>query len=396
MENAIAGPSIQFKEYLQKTFFDHFKAACDLIACAPGRVNLIGEHTDYNEGYVLPMALDREIYVACRRRNDSKLRLYSVDYKAGVDLDLDSLAFRKEGSWDNYVAGVYWTLRKEGYHVGGADLMILGNLPQGTGLSSSAALELAVARAACGLGDWKWEAAAMALLAQKAENQFVGVNCGIMDQFAVAVSEPLSALFLDCRSLVHRSLPLRFKDAEFVVINSGVKRELQSSHYNDRRSECELAVRKLQALNPAIKSLRDADLALLEKASAGAEGGALWPRRARHVISENARVLDAVKAIEKGDAAAFGRLMNASHQSLRADYEVSCHELDVLVDASQDAEGCYGSRLTGAGFGGCTVSLVRSDAVPAFEKKVAEIYKQSTGKSTQSFVFRPGQAARLL
>jgi galactokinase len=211
----------------------------------------------------------------------------------------------------------------------------------------------------------------------------------------VAVAEPFSALFLDCRSLVHRSLPLRFKDSKFVVINSGVQRELQSSHYNDRRRECGQAVAQLRALDPGLRSLRDADLALLERAAAGAEIGAVWPRRARHVITENARVLSAVRAIESGDAAAFGALMNASHQSLRVDYEVSCPELDVLVDTAQRTAGCDGSRLTGAGFGGCTVSLVREDAVAAFEKRVTGIYKQSTGRSALSFVFRPGQAARL-
>jgi galactokinase len=383
----------QFKEYLQKLFFEQFKEDCSLVACAPGRVNLIGEHTDYNDGFVLPMALDKEVYVAARRRSDSKLRLYSVDYKQGVDLDLETLSLRPEGSWDNYVAAVYWALRQEGYHVGGADLMILGNLPQGTGLSSSAALELAVARAACGLGAWSWDAPAMALLAQKAENEFVGVNCGIMDQFAVAVAEPHSALFLDCRSLAFKSLPVSFKNAEFVVINSSVKRELQSSHYNQRRQECELAVTKLRAFAPGLKSLRDADEALLKRAG---DDNAVWKKRARHVVSEDARVNEAVKALEKGDAAAFGKLMNASHESLRLDYEVSCKELDILVEAACDQQGCFGSRLTGAGFGGCTISLVRSDAIPAFEKNVAQLYKQSTGKSAQIFTFRPGKPARLL
>jgi galactokinase len=386
-------PNGQFKDYLSKLFYEQFHEDCAVVVAAPGRVNLIGEHTDYNEGLVLPMALDREVYVALRPRNDRKLRLYSFDYRSGVELDLGSLKFRKEGSWDNYVAAVYWALQQEGYHVGGADLLMLGNLPQGTGLSSSAAVELAVARGACALGAWAWDAPAMALLAQKAENQFVGVNCGIMDQFAVAVAEPHSALFLDCRNLATRSLPIRFKDAEFVVINSGVKRELQSSQYNTRRSECEEAVSKLGALKPGLKSLRDADLALLKKAG---QDSAVWAKRARHVITENTRVEDAVKALEKADAPAFGTLMNASHESLRHDYQVSCEELDVLVEAAREQESCLGSRLTGAGFGGCTISLVKRSGVENFEKRVAEIYRQTKGKSPQTFVFKPGLAARVL
>jgi galactokinase len=232
----------------------------------------------------------------------------------------------------------------------------------------------------------------MALLAQKAENKFVGVNCGIMDQFAVAVAEPQCALFLDCRSLVYRSVPIRFADAAFVVINSGVKRELKGSAYNDRRSECEEAVRRLADLRPGMSSLRDADLGLL--ASAGGSGE-IWFKRARHVLSENARVEAAVAAIEAGDAPKLGALMTQSHISLRDDFEVSCSELDVLVEAALQA-GALGSRLTGAGFGGCTVSLVPKGKLESFGKEVGLKYQKNTGIEAQVYTFMPGQPARLL
>ncbi len=383
----------EFKQSLHKLFLERFGAPCDLVAAAPGRVNLIGEHTDYNDGFVLPMALDREVYVAARKRADGKLRLFSVDYNQGVELELSGLKHRSEGSWDNYVAAVYWVLGREGYQLSGADLLILGKLPQGTGLSSSAALELAVARAACGLSGWAWDPVAMALAGQKAENQFIGVNCGIMDQFAVAVCQPFSALFLDCRSLEHRSIPIPFKSAEFIVVNSCVKRELKTSAYNERRAQCAEAVSRLQALKPGIKALRDASLADL-----AATGGKdeLWFRRARHVISEDLRTQEAVKALEKAEAPAFGRLMSASHASLRDDYEVSCRELDVLVEEALKVPGVHGSRLTGAGFGGCTVSLVEASAGEAFQRQVSAAYKSRTGIEAQVFKFRPGQSARIL
>jgi galactokinase len=380
-------------EDLRSLFQQKFLAPCQVLAAAPGRVNLIGEHTDYSGGFVLPMALDKEVHVAVRRREDRRLRLYSAGHGQELDLDLDALAFRPENSWGNYIAGTLWALREAGHPIYGMDLLVKGDLPQGAGLSSSAALELAVARAACALGGWAWDAPAMALLAQKAENKFVGVNCGIMDQFAVAVAEPQCALFLDCRSLAYRSVPIRFPQAGFVVVNSGVSRELKGSAYNDRRRECEEAVQRLAAVRPGLASLRDADLGLL--ASVGGSSD-LWFKRARHVVSENARVEAAVAAIEAVEPAKLGALMTQSHFSLRDDFEVSCPELDLLVDTALKLPGVMGSRLTGAGFGGCTVSLVERAQTETFGKELARIYKQGTGIEAQVYTFLPGQAARVL
>ncbi len=377
----------------RELFQEKFGAPCDLVAVAPGRVNLIGEHTDYNDGFVLPMALDKGVTVAVRRRDDRRLRLYSKDFDKALELDLDQLTFDPANSWSNYVAGTLEVLRDGGYAVGGMDLLLTGDLPQGAGLSSSAAVELAVARAACGLGGWAWDPVAMALAAQKAENRFVGVNCGIMDQFAVAVAEPHCALFLDCRSLAYRSIPIRFAAAGFVVVNSCVKRELKGSKYNERRSECDEAVRRLSVKKPGLKSLRDVTLDLLN-ASAGP--GETWFKRARHVVTEDARVEAAVEAIANADVAGLGRLMTQSHTSLRDDYQVSCPELDILVEAALAVPGVHGSRLTGAGFGGCTVSLVEKAQLGEFGKTVSAAYKEKTGIEAKVYNFMPGQAARLI
>jgi galactokinase len=374
-------------------FKELFGSEPSVVAAAPGRVNLIGEHTDYNDGWVLPMALDSEIYVAARARPDSKLMLHSLDYKQGSEWNLKSLQPRPGKGWDNYVAAVYWALQKEGYHLGGADILLKGDLPQGTGLSSSAALELCVARAAAALGAWKWDPVAMALLGQKAENEFIGVRCGIMDQMAVAACEPGCALLLDCRKLKMESIPVNFKGAVFVVSNSNVKRELKSSAYNERREQCEEAFARLARLKPGLANLSAATPELLAEAG---EPDALWHRRARHVLSENARVLKGVEALRRGDAMEFGRLMNASHDSLRDDYEVSCSELDALVAAARAQRGCFGSRLTGAGFGGCTVSLVEAAAVDSFEKGVQKLYTQSSGLKAEIYRFQPGHPTRLL
>jgi galactokinase len=380
-------------EDLRSLFQQKFFEACDVIAAAPGRVNLIGEHTDYSGGFVLPMALDKEVHVAARRRDDRRLRLYSAGHGQALDLDLDALAFHTANRWGNYIAGTLWALREAGHPIHGMDMLVRGDLPQGAGLSSSAALELAVARAACALGGWIWDAPAMALLAQKAENQFVGVNCGIMDQFAVAVAEPQCALFLDCRSLAYRSVPIRFPDAGFVVVNSGVSRELKGSAYNDRRRECEEAVQRFSAVRTGVESLRDVDAGLLASVGGSAEA---WFKRARHVVTENARVEAAVAAIEAVDPAKLGALMTQSHVSLRDDFEVSCPELDLLVDTALKLPGVLGSRLTGAGFGGCTVSLVEKKQTEAFGQALARTYKQKTGIEAQVYTFLPGQAARVL
>jgi galactokinase len=381
------------REAMEAAFAERFGGPCAHVAAAPGRVNLIGEHTDYNGGFVLPMALDKGVCAAARPREDPTVRVLSVDYQEEASFALESLRPGCVKGWPGYVAAVYWALRTVGGGTRGADLLLAGDLPKGTGLSSSAALELAVARAACALEGRAWNGVEEALLCQKAENEFVGVRCGVMDQFAVAVGEPHSALFLDCRTLAHESLPALWKDAEFVVINSGVSRSLDSSAYNERQAECVRAVAELARRFPAVKSLRDATPEMLR---AVPQDGSTWWPRARHVISENRRVLLAVEALRREDPAAFGGLMTQSHASLRDDYQVSCPELDLLVDTALKQGGCHGSRLTGAGFGGCTISLVEKGAAGSFAEAVAGVYRRQTAKTAQSFVFKAGRVARLL
>ena len=382
-----------FRERVEAGFAGTFGRPCGLVAAAPGRVNLIGEHTDYNDGYVLPMALDREILAAAAAREDGTLRVHSADFREEASFKLGALEPGSVKGWAAYVAAVHWALGREGYPLRGADLFIQGDLPRGAGLSSSAALELAVARAACALGGWTWDAAAMARVCQKAENEFVGVRCGIMDQFAAAVGEAGCALFLDCRSLAHESVPIGWTGAEFVVIDSGVSRSLHTSAYNERREECVLAVRELSVRFPGLSSLRDATPEMLRDPASENEP---WWHRARHVVSENGRVLKAVEALRGGKPAAFGNLMSASHASLRDDYAVSCPELDLLVACALEQPGCFGARLTGAGFGGCTISLVAGEAVPAFAENVTASYQGATGISPQVFIFKAGRTARLL
>ncbi|MES2200984.1 MAG: galactokinase, partial [candidate division FCPU426 bacterium] len=308
------------KEDIARLFRAAYGQEPDFVAATPGRVNLIGEHTDYNDGWVLPMTLDAEVYVALRKRGDKVLNMVSVDFGEKTSWDLQHLETRPSRSWDSYIASVYRALQNEGYHVTGADLLVVGDIPQGAGLSSSAALELCVARAACAAGGWQWDPVPMALLGQEAESHFMGVHCGVMDQMAVAACEPGCALLIDCRKLKLESIAINLKDAIFVVVDSGVKRELKNSAYNDRREECEKAYAELQKIDPGLNCLSDATLTVLKKAGDPSE---VWFRRARHVLTENARVRKAVEALKSGDAPAFGALMTQSHESLRQDFEVS-------------------------------------------------------------------------
>lgn len=311
---------------------------------APGRVNLIGEHTDYNQGFVMPMAIDRFTRIAIAPREDSKLSLTSF----GETIELDDLV--KRDHWSDYVAGVAWVLRSEGVPLHGADLSIQSNVPVGAGLSSSAAVEVASALAFLAISGLSMPAPDVALLCQRAENEFVGMRCGVMDQFISACGEEGKALLLDCRDLSYRLFPL---DVQVVIANSMVKHQLAGGEYNVRRAECEEGCRRL-----GIASLREA------QTLDGLEGVIL--KRCRHVVSENARVLEAGEALTRGDLQRYGQLMHASHVSLRDDYEVSCPEVDQLVELATGFPGVYGARMTGGGFGGCTVNLVEESAVPDF------------------------------
>jgi galactokinase len=348
-----------------------------VLARAPGRVNLIGEHTDYNDGYVLPMALGVDTCVAARARADRRIVVRSVEQGDTQSFELDALERDPLRGWADYVKAVCWAMEAAGLRLGGAELAVHGRVPQGAGLSSSAALELALARAFCELQGWAWDPSTMARLCQRAENGFIGVQCGIMDQMASAAASGDAALLLDCRSLATRSVPIRFPSAQFVVVHSGVRRGLEHSQYNERRQACEEAVAALKGRKAGIKALRDLSMDELERWQ-----GDLSPlslKRARHVIGENARVLEACAALERGDAPAFGALMNASHRSLAEDYEVSSPELDALVAAARALPGVHGARLTGAGFGGCTVHLIEKSAEPSFGPALLKAYKAATG-----------------
>ena len=370
---------------IRDQFQDHYGIHPRLIVRAPGRVNLIGEHTDYNDGYVFPVAIDRATYVAARPRDDGRIHVISADIGEEDQFALESIERSAERPWSNYIRGVVKGLLAAGHHVGGASLLINSDVPRGAGLSSSAALEVATGYAFQLLDRLNLLGEELALLAQGAENSFVGVQCGIMDQFIAALGQADHALLLDCRDLSYRAVPLP-PDAKIVVCNSHVDHALAGTAYNQRRAECAEAVRLLKQWFPKITALRDVtlDQFRLHEAALSMPVRA----RARHVITENDRALRGAAALERGDVVAFGTLMDESHASLRDDYQVSIPELDVLVEAAQRVPGCYGSRLTGAGFGGCTVSLVEATAVERFRRDVAAAYREATGRATTIYVCR--------
>ncbi|GAB4161518.1 MAG: galactokinase [Candidatus Promineifilaceae bacterium] len=335
-----------------------------------GRVNLIGEHTDYNDGFVLPLALEQGVWIGLRAREDEEVHVRSLDFQESAALDLRRLA-RGRGGWVEYVKGVAWALQSAGYALRGWEGVMGGNVPMGAGLSSSAALEIATARAFAAAGGFAWEAAAMARAGQRAENEWVGVQCGIMDQMAAAAGEVGYALLIDCRSLESTLAPLPANTA-VVVLDTGTRRGLVDSAYNERRAQCQAAAAFFGA-----RALRDVTIAqFLERAE---RLDPLLRRRARHVISENERVLQAVEAMRAGDAARLGQLMNASHASLQDDFEVSSTELNQMVDAARQHTACYGARMTGAGFGGCAVALIAAKDGADFVAQTATAYAAATG-----------------
>ena len=378
------------RESVRETFRKIFGAEPIVTAQAPGRVNLIGEHTDYNSGYVLPAAIDRAVTFAGRRRSGRTVRLHSIDYNQQVEFNLDSIERDAAHLWSNYFRGVSWFLESNGQALPGAEVVFAGDVPREAGLSSSAAVEVGAVAFWQKLADLKLDPVAAVRLARRAENDFVGVPCGVMDQFASALAREGQAFFLDCRDLSYRHVPLD-GDVKMVVCNSGVKRAVAQSEYDVRARQCRQAVAQLGTAGLAVKSLRDVDLDDLE-VSAGALGELLL-RRARHVVSENERVLEAVQALEGGDLDRFGELMNASHESLRDDYEVSSRELDTLVELAWKQPGVFGARMTGAGFGGCTVNLVRADAAEDFGGAVRSGYKQALNLEAEVYVFRASNGA---
>ncbi len=359
---------------------------------APGRVNLIGEHTDYNDGFVLPIAINLGITLAAAKRADRRVRVYSVNFDESAEFDLDAPGPRKRGIWLDYVEGMAQALAEKGLRLAGADLALDGDVSLGGGLSSSAALEMSTGMALLALSGLELDQKSLALAGQKAEHTYVGTKCGIMDQFIGTMGKAGHALLIDCRSLEGTLVPLRLQDTAVVVCNSKVKHSLASTEYNARRAECERGVEILRGAMPGISALRDVSLEAFRRH----EDLLSEPvrRRCRHVISEDKRTLAAAKALESGAVEEVGKLMNASHDSLRDDYQVSCRELDILVETARSVPGVAGARMTGGGFGGCTVNLVRRDALEIFRSVVSEEYLRATGVSPEIFTVEAGDGAR--
>ncbi len=349
---------------------------------APGRVNLIGEHTDYNDGFVMPAAIDFAVWIAIAPRQDRKLAVHSINFSQSTEIDMGQDGAAQK-HWSDYIHGVAVMLGKAGHRLRGANLLVRGDVPIGSGLSSSAAVEVASALALLGNSGLSMGCVELAKLCRRAENEFVGVQVGIMDQFISCGGQADHALMLDCRSLEFRLLPLP-AEVSLVICNTMVKHELGSGEYNTRRAQCEEGVRILARSAPGMRALRDGTLEQLEQHRS--ELPEVVYRRCRHVISENTRVLQAASALEERDLDRFGHLMGESHRSLRDDYEVSCRELDVMVDLAAKQEGVFGARMTGGGFGGCTINLVKSEAVADFQNSVSRAYEQATGLKPQIFV----------
>ena len=380
------------KEKIYKRFQEIFGAEGQIgVYFAPGRVNLIGEHTDYNGGHVFPCALTIGTYGAVRKRNDNKLRFYSMNFEHlnVIESSLDDLTPRKNAGWTNYPKGVMWALREKGYEIPcGNDLMLFGNIPNGSGLSSSASVEVLTGYILNDLFDLGISNQDLALLGQFSENNFNGVNCGIMDQFAIAMGKKDHAIFLDTADLSFEYAPIKLEGAKIVISCSNKKRGLGDSKYNERRAECEEALEEIRQ-KVKVDSLGDLSEEQFEEVR-DAIKDATRQKRAKHAVYENQRTIKAVQALKANDIELFGKLMNASHVSLRDDYEVTGIELDTLVEEAWKVEGVIGSRMTGAGFGGCTVSIVKDDAVDTFIEKVGTAYKAAIGYAADFYVVQIG------
>lgn len=361
------------------TFQARYGTPPALIVRAPGRVNLIGEHTDYNDGFVLPMAIDRQVVIALRPRSDGYVALYSLDFDETVEFSPVEMEDRREGGlWIEYMQGVAWALQEAGYALKGWEGVVGGDVPIGAGLSSSAAIELATARAFAEVSNLPWHPAQMALLAQRAENEWVGVKTGIMDQMISAAGVAGRALLIDCRSLTFEAVPLP-PETSVVILDTATRRELVTSAYNERREQCEAA-----AAFFGVPKLRDVSWPRFEAEQEGLDS--VTRRRARHIISENARTEAAAEAMRRGDAVELGLLMDASHVSMRDDFEITNDALNTMVAIAQAHPASYGARMTGGGFGGCAVALVRAEQASQFASDVARDYTAATGLTPAVYV----------
>ena len=386
------------KEAVLKKFEELYGDAQGVnVYFAPGRVNLIGEHTDYNGGHVFPCALTIGTYVAARKRADRKLTFYSMNFeKLGIlEGSLDALTPSEEADWTNYPKGVMWAFAERGMKMDcGLDIVLYGNIPNGSGLSSSASLEVVTGYLLKDLYGFDVTNIDLAKIGQYSENHFNGMNCGIMDQFASAMGKKDNAIFLDTADLSYEYAPLVLDGARIVVTNSNVKHSLVNSAYNERRSECEKALEELQTVVD-IKGLGDLTEEQFETHKSAIQSE-VRVRRAKHAVYENQRTIRAVEALKKNDLKLFGELMNASHVSLRDDYEVSCDEIDVLVEEAWKVDGVIGSRITGGGFGGCTVSIVKDEAIDTFKEQVEKAYEEKTGKTAEFYIVEVGDGPYIL
>ena len=364
---------------------------------APGRVNMIGEHTDYNGGHVFPCALTIGTYACARKRADHSLRFYSMNFEqlGVIESSIDGLKPEKEADWTNYPKGVMWAFGEKGFQIPvGMDILLNGNIPNGSGLSSSASVEVLTGFILRDFFGFEVSNQDLALIGQFSENKFNGVNCGIMDQFAIAMGKQGKAIFLDTADLSYTYAPIGLDHAKIVIACSNKKRGLGDSKYNERRSECEMALSELQKVVD-IKSLGNLSEEQFEQYKSAIQSE-VRVRRARHAVYENQRTIHAVEALEKNDITLFGQLMNASHVSLRDDYEVTGIELDTLVEEAWKIEGVIGSRMTGAGFGGCTVSIVKEDAIPHFIDQVGKAYEAKIGYGADFYVVEIGDGPRTI
>jgi galactokinase len=382
-------------EKLQRACAERFGGCPAVVVRSPGRVNLIGEHTDYNQGLVLPMAIDRAIWIAARPRLDRRVVVWSLDFETPAEFDFDALESAHGGrsrtarrdpaqalrrGWTDYVAGVAWSLIGAGFELSGFEAVVGSEVPRDAGLSSSAALEMAIARVFAELSGWPWDPAVMAQIARRAENEWVGVECGVMDQLAVGCGVRDHALLIDCRSLIIEPVPLP-PDVAVIVLDTGVRRRLADTEYNLRRRECDAAARCL-----GVDTLRDLDPARLARMQGRLPG--CFYGRALHVLTENGRVLHAARALRAGDPSVCGRFMLASHRSLTVDFAVSCPELDAMVRCATRQPGCYGARMTGAGFGGCAVALAETGAAECCRAGAIAAYEAETGRAARGWICR--------
>lgn len=375
------------QQQVTEEFQRRYGEAPTLVIRAPGRVNLIGEHTDYNDGFVMPLAIDRAAWIAARPRNDSYVTLYSLDFEQMAEFSLEEIV-KRENLWVEYIQGVAWALQESGFALRGWDAVLVGDVPIGAGLSSSAAVELAAARTFCAVAGIDWDAPEMAKLCQRVENQWIGVNSGIMDQMISATGVADHAVLIDCRWLNLEAVPLPPGTA-VIVMDTATRRELVTSAYNERRQQCETAAKFFN-----VPALRDVTLVQLEAVKDLLDD--LVYRRARHVVSENERTIAAANAMRAGDAVLLGQLMDESHASLRDDFEVTNDALNIIVECAREHEACIGARMTGGGFGGCAVALVRADAAADFAAKVAASYVQRSGNQPAIYVCHATDGARIV